>query len=199
MTNHGDVLLLNDRSLPGWARSLLNGVRGRLAKELENSTSAAVFTEEQFRALWDACGGRCTVSGLPFSLRVVGTGKARRPFKPSIDRIDRRKPHTPDNVRLVCAIANFAMNAWGEEPLIQLAEGIVRHNKKVSRSGFKDRWREQQQQKISIAEQQLNQMKGKEHSKQKRRIAALKRNLTLGPAELRRISRRAAKNRKKRK
>jgi hypothetical protein len=30
---------------------------------------------------------------------------------------DPRRGYEPDNVRLVCALANFAMNAWGLEPL----------------------------------------------------------------------------------
>jgi len=75
-------------------------------------------------AIWNACGGRCAVSGLPFSLQVVGDGQAKRPFAPSLDRIDRHRPYRRDNVRLVVSIANFAMNAWGEEPLLQLASAV---------------------------------------------------------------------------
>ena len=55
-----------------------------------------------------------------------GTATRSRPFAPSLDRIDRHKPYRRDNVRLVVSIANFAMNAWGDEPLLQLASALQR-------------------------------------------------------------------------
>jgi hypothetical protein len=75
-------------------------------------------------AAWKNCGGSCAVSGMPFDFRAVGDGQARHPFAPSLDRIDRHKSYRRDNVRLVISIANFAMNAWGEEPLHQLATAL---------------------------------------------------------------------------
>ena len=75
-------------------------------------------------AVWRDCAGCCKVSGLPFDLQVVGNGQARRPFAPSLDRIDRHKPYRRDNVRLVVSIANFAMNAWGDAPLLRLAAAV---------------------------------------------------------------------------
>jgi hypothetical protein len=66
-------------------------------------------------ALFQAQGGRCALSGLPFDLRSVGRGKARRPFAPSLDRIDSTGGYTSDNVRLVCQAVNFALNAYGED------------------------------------------------------------------------------------
>jgi hypothetical protein len=75
-------------------------------------------------AAWQASGGHCAVSGLAFDLQVVGDGQARHPFAPSLDRINRHKPYRRDNVRLVVSIANFAMNAWGDEPLFRLASAV---------------------------------------------------------------------------
>jgi hypothetical protein len=87
---------------------------------------------DDLSAAWATCGGCCAISGLPFSLEVVGDGQARRPFAPSLDRIDRHKPYTRQNVRLVVSIANFAMNAWGEVPLLHLATAV--HAKHGSRA-----------------------------------------------------------------
>jgi hypothetical protein len=84
------------------------------------------FSLEDLIAAWRKSEERCAVSGLDFDLRVVGDGQARRPFAPSLDRIDRHKPYTRSNVRLVVSIANFAMNAWGEEPLRELASAVAR-------------------------------------------------------------------------
>jgi hypothetical protein len=86
--------------------------------------SDEVFSMNDLAAAWEASGGCCAVSGLAFDLQVVGDGQAKHPFAPSLDRIDRHKPYRRDNVRLVVSIANFAMNAWGYEPLLQLASAV---------------------------------------------------------------------------
>lgn len=75
--------------------------------------------------IWERCEGRCAVSGLEFRNTAVGNGRARHPFMPSLDQIEPGKGYTADNVRLVCVAANFAMNAWGLDTLIQVARGVV--------------------------------------------------------------------------
>ncbi len=69
-------------------------------------------------------GGRCAVSGKIFSAEK--TNSYRRPYMPSIDRIDNRRGYEPDNCRLVCVIANYAMGEWGEEALIDLARHVTK-------------------------------------------------------------------------
>ena len=76
-------------------------------------------------ALYRAQGGRCALSGLQFDLRSVGSGKARRPFAPSLDRIDSTGGYTQDNVRLVCQAVNFALNAYGEDVFRDIAIGTA--------------------------------------------------------------------------
>lgn len=71
--------------------------------------------------LYQAQGGRCALSGLRFDLRSAGYGKARRPFAPSLDRIDSRGGYTRENVRLVCQVVNFALNAYGEDIFREIA------------------------------------------------------------------------------
>lgn len=89
--------------MPLWARTLISRANRR--------TPVPGFTEDDMMTVWERCEGRCAVSGLEFSEVIVGTGRARRPYAPSLDRIDRTRGYEPDNVRLVCAVANFAMNA----------------------------------------------------------------------------------------
>jgi hypothetical protein len=72
-------------------------------------------------ALYEAQGERCALSGLRFDLRIIGSGKARRPFAPSLDRIDSTGGYTRDNVRLVCQGVNFALNAYGEDTFREIA------------------------------------------------------------------------------
>ena len=81
---------------PKWALALVSSAntRNRARK------SQVIFSMADLAASWQACGGRCAVSGMPFALQVYGDGKAKRPFAPSLDRIDRHKPYQLDNVRL---------------------------------------------------------------------------------------------------
>jgi hypothetical protein len=65
--------------------------------------------------LFEAQGARCGLTGIGFDLRVVGCGQARRPFAPSLHRIDSSAGYTRDNTRLVCQAVNFALNAYGED------------------------------------------------------------------------------------
>lgn len=73
------------------------------------------LTKEEFLELVDRADGRCEVSGLPFDLRYWKQSK-RRPFAPSLDRIDATRAYTKRNCRLVCGIVNAALSDWGEEP-----------------------------------------------------------------------------------
>jgi hypothetical protein len=75
--------------------------------------------------LYRAQGGRCALSGLHFDLREVGSRKARRPFAPSLDRIDSTGGYTRDNVRLVCQAVNFALNAFGEDVFRDIAKATA--------------------------------------------------------------------------
>jgi hypothetical protein len=62
---------------------------------------------------------RCAVTGTPLSLQVL-SHDGRKPFAPSIDRIDNEKGYTADNCRVVCLAANIAMNTWGEGVLLTM-------------------------------------------------------------------------------
>ena len=109
---------------PKWAQTLVNAARTR-NRERE---SPEVFSMADLIATWDTCGGRCAFSGLPFDMQLIGTGQAKCPFAPSLDRIDSHKPYQRDNVRLAVVIANFARNAWGDKPVLQLATALhLRH------------------------------------------------------------------------
>jgi hypothetical protein len=114
--------------VPKWAQVLVSAANAR------NRVlgSQDLFSIADLRGAWKRCDGRCAVSGLPFNLGVVGDGQAKRPFAPSLDRINRHMPYQRDNVRLVVSIANFAMNAWGETPLLVLAS--AKHGKYGDRS-----------------------------------------------------------------
>lgn len=74
------------------------------------------LTVYELYRLYRGSGGRCQVTGVYFDRRKPH-GSNRAPFAPSIDRIDNSRGYTADNVRLVCQIANLAMNVWGDAVL----------------------------------------------------------------------------------
>ena len=109
---------------PKWAVTLVNAARSRnRARDPQNPVP---FSHEDLIVAWKKSEGRCALSGLDFDLRIVGDGQAKRPFAPSLDRLDRHKPYHRDNVQLIVSVANFAMNAWGPEPLLELASALRR-------------------------------------------------------------------------
>lgn len=170
--------------MPGWARVLIS--------RANYHTPVPGFSEQDMMAVWERCEGRCAVSGLPFRADVIGNGRAKRPFAPSLDRIDPARGYQPDNVRLVCVIANFAMNAWGQEPLRELAAAIVAKEQAERRDSADRDWYARQDARIGEAEHRLATLTGVERARQKARIAALKRARTLGPAGLKAAAEKAA-------
>jgi hypothetical protein len=68
-------------------------------------------------------GWRCAVSGI--ELTPPGRSDRREPFAPSIDRIVPELGYVGGNVRIVCNMANFAMNEWGLDALLKMARAIA--------------------------------------------------------------------------
>lgn len=101
-------------------RDLYSGAR----KGAERRGLSFDLTRAQFDELVRQAQGCCTVTGIPFVFEKHPTAK-RRPFAPSLDRIDNAKGYTIGNVRLVCLLLNLAMNQWGIEPLRRVAECLV--------------------------------------------------------------------------
>ena len=99
-------------------------------KELMEAVSG--LTEADMVSLWDRCGGVCSLSGLPFSGEKIGTGKAQRPYHPSLDRIDPERPYSVDNCRLVLQAVNFALNAFGDEVFLTIAQAVAQKNSRES-------------------------------------------------------------------
>lgn len=84
------------------------------------------ITREEFDKLVRRAGGRCELTGLRFSGRTHRSVR-RRPYVPSIDRIDSAGAYTAANVRLICSCVNYALNEWGIEVLDKILAARRRH------------------------------------------------------------------------
>ena len=67
------------------------------------------------------------LSGLAFRLTEVGSGAARRPYAPSLDRIDATLPYSRANCRLVLQAVNFALNSFGDDVFLEMARATTEH------------------------------------------------------------------------
>jgi hypothetical protein len=88
--------------------------------------------------LWQRCLGKCTLTGIEFAETVVGTGKARRAFAPSLDRIDPEGPYSLENCRFVLAAVNFALNRFGIEVFDQIVVGRARTRRWLRRDVLRE-------------------------------------------------------------
>lgn len=63
--------------------------------------------------LYENQSKKCSVTGIEFEHQKIENLR-RRPFAPSLDRINSDAGYTKDNVRLVCAIVNIALSDFGD-------------------------------------------------------------------------------------
>ncbi len=156
------------------------------------------LTTEDLNVLWEACEGRCAVSGLPFSLDTFSDALVKLPFAPSIDRINSSKGYTLKNTRLVCTAANFAMNQWGVEVLRRLSKGVVAmERKRLDRDKEFEAWEVRMRRRLRRMERAADKFAGDDLKKQRQRIAGLKRALTIGPVGLSDAAARAVRKKRR--
>ena len=108
------------------AEKLMDVYRRTMANAKRRGIEARL-SEKEFAGLCLAGRGRCALTKIPFSWDEIGaSGKhRRRPYLPSLDRIDSSKGYVAGNVRLVCVAANLAMNSWGEEVFFDILRRVA--------------------------------------------------------------------------
>ena len=166
-------------------RSALNSVRSIARRRGEEDFDLDLPALEY---LWHRQGGRCALSGLEFDDERFPSAFVKRPFAPSVDRIDTDDSHRIGNVRLVCVAVNFARGQWGDDVLREVAYGIVEMERAEERG-----WYRAKRAELAAAKRHLEELEGQARARQKRRIAGLKAALTKGPSRLRGAGRRAGK------
>jgi hypothetical protein len=89
--------------------------RQRESRKMEFS-----LTRDDVHRMLVASAWRCAVTGIEFTDELIA---GKRPYAPSIDRIDNARGYVRGNTRVVCVAANIAMNVWGVEVLRRLGLG----------------------------------------------------------------------------
>lgn len=90
------------------------------------------LTEEALSDLLDAQDYRCALSRIYFDMNKEGG--ARRPYGPSVDRIDCSKGYIIGNVRVICTALNYALSDWGYAVFYRLAKACVTAAERKGRS-----------------------------------------------------------------
>lgn len=68
---------------------------------------------------------KCALSGIEFSAKRPRDSH-KRPWMPSLDRIDCARGYTPDNVRIVCVAVNTLLQDWGDSVFHTIIEASKR-------------------------------------------------------------------------
>lgn len=113
--------IAQEPSRPAWIGALLRDTRQRAKKRGLRFS----LEPDHIVSMIERNGAVCEVTGIPFEFEKI-VGQFRRPFTPSIDRIDRQRGYVLSNVRLVACAANTAMNEWGLDVLLRVARATVK-------------------------------------------------------------------------
>jgi hypothetical protein len=89
------------------------------------------LTKEWLMDRFSAQQGCCLISGLPFDLTNLKGEFTKNPYKASIDRIDNSQGYTPENSRIVLTCINLALNEWGLDNFLRIAEAALAKQKGV--------------------------------------------------------------------
>lgn len=101
----------------------------RKAKERARERSIHFgLSREDVAALLLRANGRCEVSRIPFNKDYRPDGCTKRPWFPSIDRIDSQGSYTVGNCLVVCVAVNIALGEWGIDVLRQISRSITLGN-----------------------------------------------------------------------
>jgi hypothetical protein len=101
------------------AASLLRNVKRRAKTAKLECDLNKTFIEDLFQNQ----NNKCDLTKIDFILDKSDT--SRRPFAPSVDRINSKLGYTKDNVRLVCTVVNFALNEFGDQVFDKMCRAYV--------------------------------------------------------------------------
>ncbi len=76
--------------------------------------------------LYSKQSGRCALTNIIFDF-VFDEKFSKRPFSPSVDRIDSKIGYIKSNVRLVCGAVNYALSEYGDQIFDTICESRIQY------------------------------------------------------------------------
>jgi hypothetical protein len=128
LIKNGDNLPMEQQEILRFTQKRVSQAKQNLITRVRRSKNREMLpfelTIDDIQPMLEAQDWKCAVTKTPFNLRKIGP-YSDRPLAPSIDRIDSRAGYSRGNCQIVCIAANYAMNRWGAEPLLIMAENIL--------------------------------------------------------------------------
>lgn len=115
-----DISLSDSKKLDKCLRFRFLGARDRALK----SNIYFNITYEYIKELWKYQNGLCALSGIPMTYSLK---EGRVPTNVSIDKIDRTRGYTKDNIQLVCMACNQIKSDLTEEEMYNFCKKIVEY------------------------------------------------------------------------
>lgn len=116
-----ETSLVDDpKALRNAAAKALRGAKWRST----NRGTRCHLTTDQVVELIEQQGGVCAMTGLAFFDARSSEGR-RKPYAPSIDRIDNSKGYTEDNVRVVLSIVNTAKGDYTDSEFFVMCRAVA--------------------------------------------------------------------------
>ena len=106
-------------SIPGLAKTLHRSAKSRA----ESRGLAFDISVLQIEVMLHA--GRCQRSGIPFDVRRMSDAR-KKPFAPSLDRVDNSRGYVFDNVQLVCNLFNVGKSDHDQTDFIVMCLAVAK-------------------------------------------------------------------------
>jgi hypothetical protein len=104
-------------------RSLASELLSQARRRAKDKDIPFTLTRAELDSALVRANGRCEMTGRAFDSKTY-SGR-RRPFAPSIDRIDSSKGYHAQNIRIVCVATNAALAEFGDKVLYSLFEAMM--------------------------------------------------------------------------
>jgi hypothetical protein len=104
----------------GRARVLISNAKQRCREKNVEISISAEWVEEHLKR------GTCELTGLPFDFGPPTEGLTRLSNAPSLDRINKDKPYTEDNTRVILWAVNCALAEYGTEIMLPILKAMVK-------------------------------------------------------------------------
>lgn len=124
------------RKRKGFDRAIGNMLTGAKQRAALRGCECTITRSDLLQKLEDQ-GGVCAVTGIEFSVSPITNGQ-KRPYRMSVDRIERSGGYTPDNIRITAAIANVAMMDWSFDDFVSMCRAVARMHGGTKTRSFRD-------------------------------------------------------------